>query len=306
MTKHSYQARPIKRRRRSNAALAILDEQILAVLAEDHPQSVRHTFYMMTNPRLAEPVDKTENGYDLVQRRVLLLRRTGRLPYGWITDATRRAFYVDTYSGSTDFLQRVKGFYRAELWESTGYHVEVWTESRSIAGVIQDDCNELAVTLYPSGGFTSATLAHQAAEGINDVANGREVRIFYIGDFDQSGVLIDRSIETELRRHLNLDIDMTFERVGINLDQIHAYDLPTKPRKETDRRSPEVQFTVEAEAMPAHVLRSLLRDRIESLLPAGALHAAKVAEQSERDHIGRWASVIGNLRRRGSASELLR
>ena len=37
-------------------------------------------------------------------------------------------------------------------------------------------------------------------------------------------------------------------------------------------------YTVEAEAMPA----GLLRDKIEPFLPAGALAAAKVAEKSER------------------------
>ncbi len=64
MSKSIYEARPIKRRR-SNAQLAQLDEQIIAVLEQDHPQSVRHTFYMMTNPRLREPVEKSEHGYEV-------------------------------------------------------------------------------------------------------------------------------------------------------------------------------------------------------------------------------------------------
>ena len=282
MTAKIYQARPLKRRRRSNEELAQLDEQILAVLREDHPQSVRHTFYMMKNPRLPVPVPKSEHGYDLVQRRVLMLRRSGRLPYGWITDATRRGYFVDTFKSPSDFLSRVNGLYRADLWEQTNYYVEVWAESRSIAGVIQEDCEELAVPLYPSGGFTSATLAHEAAQHINEVYLGRTVKIFYIGDYDQSGVLIDKAIESELRTHLDDDIEMDFVRVGINREQIAIYDLPEKPRKATDRRSPEVEVTVEAEAMPAHILRDLLRSVIEQLLPRDALRIARIAEESER------------------------
>ncbi len=38
----------------------------------------------------------------------------------------------------------------------------------------------------------------------------------------------------------------------------------------------------EAEAMPARILRGLLREAIEKLIPEGALAAAKVAEASER------------------------
>jgi hypothetical protein len=34
--------------------------------------------------------------------------------------------------------------------------------------------------------------------------------------------------------------------------------------------------------MPAHILRALLRQQIEELLPEGALASAKVAEESER------------------------
>jgi hypothetical protein len=294
VSRRLYQARPLKRRRRRTIAeLEQLDAQILEVLELDNPQSVRHVYYRMTDPRLAVPVEKTENGYDLVQRRVLMLRRSGQLPYGWITDATRRGYFVDTFRNASDFLNQVKGLYRADLWAGCSTYVEVWAESRSIAGVIQDLCEELAVSLYPSGGFTSATLAFQAAENINAVAEGRTVQILYIGDYDQSGVLIDRAIESELRTHLEPWIDMNFDRIAINEEQIALYDLPTKPRKETDRRSPEVMHTVEAEAMPANVLRSLLRERIESLLPPNALQVAKVAEESEREHLERVAEILG-------------
>lgn len=41
----------------------------------------------------------------------------------------------------------------------------------------------------------------------------------------------------------------------------------------------------DCEAMPAHTMRQLLRDRIEGLLPDGALAAAKVVEEEERKAI---------------------
>jgi hypothetical protein len=49
--------------RRTKAQTAQLEAQIFDVLAQDHPQSVRHVFYRMTDPRLPEPVLKTERGY---------------------------------------------------------------------------------------------------------------------------------------------------------------------------------------------------------------------------------------------------
>jgi hypothetical protein len=48
----TYRARTIKRARRTRERIEQLDAQILDVLREDHPQSVRHVFYRMTDPRL--------------------------------------------------------------------------------------------------------------------------------------------------------------------------------------------------------------------------------------------------------------
>ncbi|WP_323716956.1 hypothetical protein [Paracoccus aminovorans] len=101
----------------------------------------------MTDPRLPEPVEKSDRGYRHVQDRVKKLRRSGRVPYGWIADATRRGYHVDTFTGSGDFLRRMAGVYRGDLWSQSRFYVEVWCESRSIAGVIQDTCEELAVSL---------------------------------------------------------------------------------------------------------------------------------------------------------------
>ena len=277
--------------RRSREQIEQLESQVLEVLTEDHPQSIRHVFYRMTDPRLPEPVEKSDSGYRQVQQRMTTMRRNQTLPYGWISDATRRGFHVPTYRDASEFLQSVASHYRGDLWQHADAHVEVWTESRSIAGVIQKDCRELAVSLYPCGGFTSISLAYQAADGINAALKNRDdpAVILYVGDYDPSGVLIDKSLESELRMHLRPEIELQFRRIGITHEQIQEYDLPTKPRKDTDKRSLHIAETVEAEAMPAGIMRQLLRDAINEYLPARALESIKAAEESERQIIRMFA-----------------
>ena len=290
-----YQPGPINRARRTKAQVEQLEGQIYEVLEEDHPLSVRHIFYRMTDPRLPEPVAKTDNGspngYKQVQNRLTLMRRAGTIPYGWITDATRRGYHTNTYSNAADFLRRHQAAYRADLWASAGVYVEVWCESRSIAGMIEDTCRDLAVSLYPAGGFTSLTLAYQAAEYINHATSEGEIpaHVIYLGDYDPAGVLIDQKVSEELRRHLNPDIDLGFHRIAVTAEQIVSMDLPTKPRKKGERRVQHIRETVECEAIPARVLRTLLRDTIEEYLPTGAIEAARIAEESEREMIG-WAA----------------
>ena len=259
-------ASTIKRDRRTKTRMAQLDEQIVAVLREDHPQSVRHVFYRMTDPRLGEPVEKSDRGYRHVQDRCVKLRRSGRIPYHWIADMSRRGYFTNTFAGAGDFIRRMGHLYRADLWRDAEYRCEVWAESRSIASVLTDQCEELAVSLYPCGGFASLSFAHAAAEEHNGDSDTRPLIVLYVGDYDPAGVLIDRALERELRTHLRADIPMDFRRIAINEEQVKEYDLPTKPRKEGDKRSQHIEYTVEAEAMPAHVLRGILRDEVEALL----------------------------------------
>lgn len=299
MSENAYRPRTIKRDRRTRCRVDQLDAQILEVLQADLPQSVRHVFYRMTDPRLPEPVEKSDRGYRHVQHRIAELRRDGSLPYGWITDATRRGYFVNTFSDAASFVRRMAGLYRADLWRDADAYVEVWCESRSIAGVIEDDCRDLAVSLYPAGGFSSMTLAYEAAENIRqETGNGeRPAIIFYVGDYDPAGVLIDVDIERKLRGHLAGGAPLDFRRIAITEQQIVELDLPTKPRKEGDKRAQHIEYTVEAEAMPARLLRELLRREVEALLPEHALRVAKVAEQSERGYLLHLADQM-----RGSAA----
>ena len=113
-----YQASPI-RHRRTRAQIEKLDRQIFQALAADYPQSVRHVFGLDDESRrLPEPVEKSERGYNQVQDRIKKLRRAGRVPYSWLSDSSRRGYFVDTFKDAEDFLVRVKGLYRADLWKT--------------------------------------------------------------------------------------------------------------------------------------------------------------------------------------------
>jgi hypothetical protein len=286
---------PHKRERRTDARIEQLDQQIIEAVTADHPQSVRHVFYCMTNPRLPEPVEKSDRGYRHIQDRCVKLRRSGQLPFAWFSDTSRRGYFVNTFDNAADFIRRMAGHYRANLWQDSDYYCEVWCESRSIGGVILSDCQDLGVSLYPAGGFSSLTFVYEAAQQINQIADGKPVVIYYIGDYDPAGVTIDKSIEAEMRQHLDDNVDLTFERLGITERQIEDYDLPTKPRKEGDKRSLQVKSTVEAEAMPVRILRKLLRDAVECLLPEDALAVTKVAELNEREGLRQIAEAIDGV-----------
>ena len=278
------------RDRWSNAELEQLDKQIIDALRLSRPQSVRHVFYLMTDPRLPRPVEKTEKGYKRVQRQCVALRRQKRVPYNWIVDTTRRGYHTLTYDGPAAMVRTHARHYRVDPWATTDRVVEVWSESRSIAGVLEATCREYAVSLYPSAGFASLSLAYSAAEDAVERAAGRPVEIVYVGDYDPAGVLIDEAIMSELHEHLQNDLAL--HRIAITEEQIAAYDLPTKPRKKTEKRKPEMDKTVEAEAMPVGVLLGLLRGQLDAFLPEGALQEARQSEERVRKALTKLADLI--------------
>ena len=294
--------------RLTKSEMELLDQGVLGVLEKSRPQSVRHVYYVLVG-RIPELVPKTEPGYETVDRACIRLRKNGRLPYSWISDATRVGHHVATYENAGDLISQHAAYYRHDLWKRANAHVEVWCESRSIAAVLLPLCRELCVSLYPTSGFSSLTQTWEAAQVMQAAANGRPIRVVYVGDYDPAGKHIDRDAIEKLRKHLTpyaqrhgmkIEHCLREVRVAVNEDQIVKYNLPTKPRKKGDLRCPEITRTVEAEALPAEVLLRLVREEIEAYLPLGELDLIRVAEESEREHL----RTIGELTSRHGATRV--
>jgi hypothetical protein len=217
--------------RRTRRELEQLREALYAILAEDHPMTVRQVFYRAVSAGL---IAKTEQEYkNSIGRQLVLMRRGGELPYGWIADNTRWMRKPRTYSSPEEALRWTAQTYRKALWDDQPVYVEVWTEKDALAGVLIEETRPWDVPLMVSRGFASVTYLYEAAETI--AAQGKPAYLYYFGDHDPSGVYIDPNIESQLRQ-LAPDAEIYFKRVAVRPEQIELWDLPTRPTKRTDRR----------------------------------------------------------------------
>ena len=272
----------MRKQRRTPEERDALRAAIYTVAETDRPVSIRHIFYRMVTQNL---VEKSDRGYQQLQKVTVDMRRIKTLPYSWIEDSSRRASMNTGYAGVGSFAEVAASIYRRDYWETTDTLVEVWCESRSLAGVLGQVCSEYVVPLYPSGGFASLSFLYQAAEHIQESERGNAV-ILYLGDYDQAGVLIDRSIENDLRGFLeDWPGELTFRRLAVNDDQIDRMGLPTRPPKASDTRSPEVTRAVEAEAIPAPAMRAIVSSALQGLIPERALTVSREVEKQERNDI---------------------
>ncbi len=190
-----YGARSQAQRRRSNAELAAVDAAIMAVLTEEHPATVRGTFYRVMS---AGAVDKSEAGYRLVSRQVLKLRRAGVLHYEWVTDGTRWVVKPDTWRDLEAMLADAAASYRRMLWHSQPVQVHMFTEKDALTGVVEPVTERWDVPLGVLRGYCSESFAWTVAE---TVKAAEKPTIFYqLGDHDPSGIDAWRDFTAKVTR----------------------------------------------------------------------------------------------------------
>jgi hypothetical protein len=273
----NYQPSPIRRARSTKAAVDARRSALFNIVASMRPMTVRQVFYQAT---LKGVVEKTEAGYTKVQTDLVLMRRSGDLPYGWLTDSTRVQRKPRTFDGIDAALEHTARYYRKDLWASADCYVEVWLEKDALAGVVYPITSMFDVPLMVARGYASLSFLHGAAEYINDL--DVPTYIYHLGDFDPSGVNAGEKIEQTLRE-MAPAAEIDFKRVAVQRWQIEAWDLPTRPTKASDTRSRTFgDISVELDAIEPDRLRSLVTAAIEKHLPQHEFEILKAAEESER------------------------
>ena len=283
----SYPASRIKRVRATQQEVQARRAALLGIIRGMKPMTVRQCFYQATVRNL---VDKSEAGYDKVQTDLVVMRRSGALPYDWLADNTRWQRKPTTYASIDEALKETARFYRKALWTSAATYVEVWLEKDALSGVIFPVTSLYDVPLMVARGYASLSFLHGAAEYINEL--DVPAYIYHLGDFDPSGVNAAEKIE-QILRDLAPRADIHFERIAVTPAQIQAWGLPTRPTKQTDSRAKGFgDVSVELDAIEPDLLRDLVRRHIERHLPMHELRVLQAAEASEQQIL---QNILGRL-----------
>jgi len=279
-----------KRFRRTKLEVTRIRDAIHDILENDNPQTVRQVFYALT---VRGVIAKQEIEYQRTVVRLLVeMREAGQIPFSHIADNTRWMRKPATFTGLESCLSNTSKFYRRDLWAAMPVYVEVWCEKDALAGVLMEETETYDVPLMVARGYASLSFLHSAAMAIE--AKSKPAYIYHFGDYDPSGVDAARDIEAKLRRYAP-GAEIHFERPAVTREQIERWNLPTRPTKQTDTRAKKFgsATSVELDAIPARQLRALVRECIERHVDQEKLALLRVAEQSERELLVRWAATYG-------------
>jgi len=134
-------------------------------------------------------------------------------------------------------------------------------------------------------GYCSVSTIREIAERIEEqILNGKEVILLYLGDHDPSGLDMIRDIEARIREFLEvwfstkgvmtrmeaqyfIDEHFNIEHVALKKEQIDKYDLPANPAKFSDPRAKDYiaeygEISWELDALEPEVLMQLTEDAI--------------------------------------------
>src|SRR5262245_46830549 len=99
------------RKRRTNAEIQAIKDQLHAHLAENHPTTMRQLCYLAETRGL---VPKTEQGYNAVGRYLIQMRMDEEVPFDWIADHTRWVRKPESYTSLDEALRATARHYRRD------------------------------------------------------------------------------------------------------------------------------------------------------------------------------------------------
>jgi hypothetical protein len=287
-----------RRGRPPDPRLIALDEALFEIVRAQKPIGVRGTFY---RAEVAGLVSKFESEVSKVGRRLLKLRREGRIPYSWIVDESRDVYGDDSYDGLSNLADDAAQLYRRDYWRNARTWIQVWIEKRGLTGVLSPVVvKKWGLNLYACGGQPSETYLYRG--GLDIKNRGVETHIYVLSDFDPAGDTIfntllhgSKKAPGGLKRFTG-DIPIHIHKLALSVDQVQEWKLPTRPaiKKEGNEKSEAYsrEFVdkhgnraVDLDALAPADLRALVDEAIAEHMPPRRLHLLKVIEKQEQEYL---------------------
>jgi hypothetical protein len=259
----------------------------------DTALTLRQLYYRLVSRHL---FPNTINSYKRLSRLMVRAREEGDVPVNCLEDRSRRVLGRGDagYTSAQDFLKRrlaslresYKEF-RMPMWDVQPNYIVVSLEKDALSRLVGDVANQYAVRTFPTRGYPSFTYVQRMAGYIRNRLKGKPTVVLYFGDFDPSGIDIERDLSARLGRYKAGEYIV--HRVALTKDQIVKYSLPPMPVKRSDARSHNFvasygDESVELDAIDPNTLKLMVAQSIASYIDLDAWRK----KEEEIDNLRVW------------------
>lgn len=253
-------------------------------LAIAHPTTVRGVAYALFTKGVIDSMSIANTGK--VSKHLVRAREEGVIPWSWVVDDYRQLERAASWNNPTEFVATVRKAYRRDFWDMQSVSVEVWCEKATMRGVIQGTLDDYGVGFRVMKGFGSATALYGVAQ---DDADGKPLKVLYIGDFDPSGMYMS---EQDLPSRLDSygGVHITVDRIALTREDTIGLPSFSLDSKRKDPRAPWFRRHYgtscwEIDAMDPNLLRERVESEILSLIDRSAWNRCVIAQEAEQESL---------------------
>jgi len=247
-----------------DAALDIFQQYDTAI-------TLRQLYYRLVSRLL---IPNTINSYKRLSRIMVKAREDGDVPLNCIEDRSRRVLGRGDmgYNSAEEYLKKKittlqdswKSF-TMPMWEEQPKNVMISLEKDALSRLVSREGNRFSVRTFPTRGYPSFSFVQEMSRYITNQLGGKPTVVLYFGDFDPSGVDIERDLSERLEKYGAKDF--TVQRIALTADQIKRYSLPRMPVKRSDARADSFleehgDRAVELDALDPNLLQTTVRKAI--------------------------------------------
>lgn len=233
--------------------------------------TIRQLYYQFVSRNWIENIEKN---YKMMVNIMSDARLAGHVDWDIICDLGRGCNGNNHWTSPKDFMESVIPQFAIDKWAGQPNYVEVMVEKQALQGVILPVCERLHVRFTANKGYCSTSTMYEAGRRFAEqMRDGKEVHLIYLGDHDPSGIDMTRDMDARAKLMSGAYENarwLEVHRIALNMDQVQELNPPENPAKETDSRCADYRrkfgdSSWELDAIEPRALAGLVEDAVVGL-----------------------------------------
>lgn len=231
--------------------------------------TLRQLYYQFVSRDL---IPNTERSYKNLGTIITKARMAGMISWDAIEDRNREFNKPWSNENLHEIVSQLPLYCKFDQWERQENYVEVWVEKEALGNIVSRACGKFDVPYMSCKGYMSSSEAWRAGQRFaKAIEAGKECTLLHFGDHDPSGIDMTRDNRERIDLFSDFPHEVHVNRVGLNMDQVDAYNPPPNPTKITDSRSDDYikkfgNTSWELDALEPSVIEGLITSEVKALI----------------------------------------